>query len=87
MYRVSNDATIQASVCILNPACSLHFLPSLHFKPNLQSAVCILYCLVYQHMHSFVPDLLFAQGDLPRVLLLCYSLAALERQRGGTASL
>ena len=43
MYRVSNDATIYASVCILNPVCSLHFVSSLHFKPNLQSAVCILY--------------------------------------------
>ena len=43
IHRVSNNATIQASVCILNPACSLHFVPSLRFKANLQCAVYILY--------------------------------------------
>ena len=47
IYRVSNDATIEASVCILNSVCSLHFVLTvvciLNPICNLQSVVCILY--------------------------------------------
>ena len=40
LHRASNDASIEASVCILNPVCSPHF------KPNLQSTVCSLHFIL-----------------------------------------
>lgn len=40
LNRASNDASIEASFCILNQVCSLHF------KPNLQSTVCSLHFIL-----------------------------------------